>query len=46
MAYIKEIDLEKLGFKHLGKNIRISDKASIYNYDQIEIGDNSRKKCQ
>ena len=26
----------------LGKNVKISDKAAIYNCDQIEIGDNSR----
>ena len=42
MAYLTEIDLEKLGFKSLGKNVKISDKASIYNADLIEIGDNSR----
>lgn len=29
-------------FKSLGNNVLISDKASIYNADQIEIGDNSR----
>lgn len=32
----------RIGFKSLGKNVKISDKASIYNHDQIEIGDNSR----
>lgn len=42
MAYYTESELLNLGFKHLGKNVRISDKASIYNPDQIEIGDNSR----
>ena len=31
-----------MGFKSCGKNVKISDKASIYNADQIEIGDNSR----
>ena len=31
-----------MGFKSIGKNVLISDKASIYNTDQIEIGDNSR----
>lgn len=29
-------------FKSLGNNVRISDKASIYNPEQIEIGNNSR----
>ena len=42
MAYLTENQLQQLGFKSLGKNVKVSDKASIYNYDQIEIGDNSR----
>ncbi|WP_439888870.1 acyltransferase [Pseudomonas sp. MBLB4123] len=42
MAYLNEEQLLKMGFKSLGRNVRISDKASIYDADQIEIGDNSR----
>lgn len=42
MAYYTKEQLIKMGFKLLGKNIKISDKASIYNCNQIEIGDNSR----
>lgn len=42
MAYLTEFELKEMGFKRLGKNVKISDKASIYNADQIEIGDNSR----
>lgn len=42
MAYLTFDELNKLGFKKLGKNVKISDKASIYNHNQIEIGDNSR----
>lgn len=42
MAYYTQLELEALGFKQLGKNIKISNKASIYNPEQIEIGDNSR----
>jgi acetyltransferase-like isoleucine patch superfamily enzyme len=42
MAYYNEKELKKLGFKKLGKNVKISDKASIYNCNLIEIGDNSR----
>lgn len=42
MAYLTRKQLEKLGFKSLGENVKISDKASIYNFEQIEIGDNSR----
>lgn len=42
MAYLTEFELKNMGFKFLGKNVKISDKASIYNADQISIGDNSR----
>ena len=42
MAYYTEQELKKLGFKYIGDNVKISDKASIYSYNQIEIGDNSR----
>lgn len=42
MAYLTKAKLKKMGFKKLGSNVRISDKASIYNCDRIEIGDNSR----
>lgn len=42
MAYLTEQQLHELGFKALGKNVRISDKAAIYNPEQISIGDYSR----
>jgi acetyltransferase-like isoleucine patch superfamily enzyme len=42
MAYLTEPQLKAIGFKSLGRNVKISDKASIYNADQIAIGDNSR----
>lgn len=42
MAYLTQLQLESLGFKKLGKNVRISDRVAIYNADQIEIGDNVR----
>lgn len=42
MAYYTEEQLKELGFKFLGKNVKISNIASIYNHEQIEIGDNSR----
>ncbi len=42
MAYYTQEQLINLGFKLIGQNVKISDKASIYNCDQIEIGDNSR----
>jgi hypothetical protein len=36
-------NLKSLGFKSIGKNMKISDKASIYNCDQIEIDDCSQE---
>lgn len=42
MAYLTDKQLENVGFKFLGNDVKISDKASIYNADQIEIGDHSR----
>lgn len=42
MAYLSQQQLLSMGFKSLGQNVKISDKASIYNADQIEIGDHSR----
>ncbi|WP_265102319.1 acyltransferase [Pseudomonas sp. UW4] len=42
VAYLTEVELKEAGFKKIGKEVKISDKASIYNADQIEIGDYSR----
>jgi acetyltransferase-like isoleucine patch superfamily enzyme len=42
MAYYTQKELKNLGFKYIGKNVKISDKASIYNCEQIEIDDSSR----
>jgi len=42
MAFLTDKQLAACGFKKLGKNVKISDKASIYNHALIEIGDNSR----
>jgi hypothetical protein len=42
MAYLTDEQLKDMGFKSLGNNVKVSDKASIYNANQIEIGDNSR----
>ena len=39
MFYSRE-DLIKIGFKSLGENVLISDKASIYGASNIEIGSN------
>lgn len=42
MSFLSRTVLESMGFKYLGKNVLISDRASIYNPENIEIGDNSR----
>lgn len=42
MPYYTDEQLSKMGFKLIGKDVKISDKASIYNYDQIAIDDYSR----
>ena len=42
MAFLSQNQIDNMGFKKVGKNVLISEKASIYNTDLIEIGDNSR----
>jgi len=42
LAFLSEEQLIQMRFKSLGTNVRISEKASIYNPEQIEIGKNSR----
>ena len=42
MAYYSKEQLNQMGFKGLDKNVKISDKESIYDCNEIEIGDNSR----
>lgn len=42
MGYLSCDQLTAMGFKKIGTNVKISDKASIYNADQIEIGNNTR----
>lgn len=40
--FISDKEIEKIGFKSVGKNVQISDKAVFYNSKNISIGDNSR----
>lgn len=42
MPFLTNLQLELMGFKELGRNVKISDKASIHNAELIEIGENSR----
>jgi galactoside O-acetyltransferase len=42
MGYLNQNELQNLGLKSLGKNVKISEKAVIHNPDLVSIGDNSR----
>ena len=42
MAFLSDDVVSAMGFKYLGKNVKISSKASIYNAERIIINDNSR----
>jgi acetyltransferase-like isoleucine patch superfamily enzyme len=42
MPYLTERKLRRLGFKHLGNDVRISERASIYQPELISIDDHSR----
>lgn len=42
MSYYTQEELEDMGFKCLGENVKVSNRASVYDCDKIEIGDHSR----
>lgn len=42
MAYYTEDQLRQMNFRQLGRHVKISDKASLYDTAQMEIGDHSR----
>ena len=42
MAFLSRQQLEGMGFNSLGRDVKISDKAAIYNPDQMEIGDHGK----
>lgn len=42
MAYLSDRQLREVGFKSLGNDVKVSDRASVYNADCIELGDHSR----
>lgn len=42
MAFLSEGQLKLIGFKYIGKSVKISDRASIYNASAISIGDHTR----
>jgi len=42
MAFLSDESLASFGFNRLGVNVKISEKASIYNPELIEIGNHTR----
>lgn len=42
MGALTDAQVEQMGFKSVGKHVRLSDKASFYNCKAISIGDNVR----
>ncbi|MHC4950017.1 MAG: acyltransferase [Planctomycetota bacterium] len=42
MPFLTEQEIHEIGFKHAGKDIKISSKASIYNPADISIQNNAR----
>lgn len=42
MGFLKKEDLELLGFKKIGNNLKISENAIFYNHKNISIDDNTR----
>ncbi len=40
--YFTERDLKDAGFRNLGRNVRISERCSIYGVENISLGDNVR----
>ena len=42
MTNLTDLQLQSLGFKHLGVNVKIGNLVSIHRPEEISIGDNSR----
>jgi len=42
MGFLTIAELNRMNFKHIGKNVKVSDKASIYNSENIYLDDNCR----
>ena len=42
MAYMTDEEVGSLGFRHVGRGVKISTRAAIYDADRISIGDHSR----
>jgi len=42
IGYYSEVELEKMNFLSLGRNVKISKTSQLYNIERISIGDNVR----
>jgi acetyltransferase-like isoleucine patch superfamily enzyme len=42
MSYLNDAELKSIGFKHLGRNVKLSNLVSIHRPEEISIGDYSR----
>jgi len=42
VAFMSDEDVARMGFAHVGRNVKLSTRASFYDTDRISIGDNSR----
>ena len=42
MGFLSNAELKLVGFKKLGENVKVSNKATIYGAENISIGNNSR----
>ncbi|WP_342528175.1 acyltransferase [Chryseomicrobium sp. FSL W7-1435] len=42
MSFYTNEELKEIGFKYVGRNVKISKKSSFYNVKNISIGDNTR----
>jgi galactoside O-acetyltransferase len=42
LGFLTENEISGMGFKAIGKNVKLSNKASFYNCSKITIGDESR----
>jgi dTDP-4-amino-4,6-dideoxy-D-glucose acyltransferase len=42
MGFLSESALREMGFRHLGTDVKISERASLYGVSRISVGDESR----
>jgi acetyltransferase-like isoleucine patch superfamily enzyme len=42
MSYLSEVEIQAIGFKQVGRNVKIGSLVSLHRPEEISIGDNSR----